>query len=127
VRRQDLVDVLGGDPNRLGAQVMLPVERVTADGSDAPAVAIQHETAPVSLHEKEARIRLAVVLDAELDKCPAGDRYPLEQPCDLAVFVPLRVDPEPRVGKVLHMGLKARLDVAQRLLDALQPSLERRN
>ena len=129
VLAEQVVDVVAVDEGAHRTDVVAPHERARGDGADVRVAVVDDQPAPVPVHEQEPRVRLAVVLDADLDE-PLGaprDADPPDEVLDDAVVAELREDPElglAEVGDAAHRDLlRARLpredgEVVEPLADA---------
>src|SRR5258706_220828 len=70
------------------------------------------QPAPVVVHQQEARIRLGVVVDAELDEAPLArrDRQPVDEELDEAVVAELREHAELGLLEIEGGGLPDLVD-----------------
>ena len=70
-------------------EVVAPVDVVTTDALDVRGGRVHDQTLPVIVHEQEARVGLAVVLDPEFDERAVGDRHVVQQVLEDAILAPL--------------------------------------
>ncbi len=94
---------------------------MTLDGADVGGIGIHDEPGPTVVDGQESRVRLAVVLDAELHEDPPRNRDVVDQELDDAVLATLRVDTELLTRQTgLWRDQLARLQPADRLSEPVQ-------
>lgn len=79
---------------------------------------VHHEPAPVVVNQQEARVRLVVVLDAELDEHLVLDRHALDEELDDPVVAELREDLELRTRDLVRPERRHRAALEAAELDA---------
>ena len=90
----DRVQVLDGEKRRAGGDPVSPGEPALVEEPRVAITRVDGQPPPVVHLDEEARVRLSVVLDTELDERALAERHTLHEPLDDAVFAELGEDPE---------------------------------
>ena len=103
--KEDVIHVVTVDEGRNRVDRRPPGESALLEEPLVGTAHVDDQAAPRVVHEQKPRVRLGVVLDAELDEDAVLDRHPLNEELDDSVLAELREDAELRLFELV--GSKA--------------------